>query len=72
MVVGYGSEFRHVGVFVGFLGFGRERERSRCRGIRFFFPCLYASRGKRRTHSVVPNGTILGFFSSSSSSSSFF
>jgi len=29
------------GVFVNFLGFGRERERSRCRGAQFFFPCLY-------------------------------
>jgi len=32
LVVGYGSKFKYMGVFVDFLGFGRERKRSRCRG----------------------------------------
>jgi hypothetical protein len=72
-MVGHGSYFRQVGgFFVNFLGFGRKRERSRCRGAQFFFPCLCTSRGRRRTHSVVPNSIILGFFLTVDETATFF
>jgi hypothetical protein len=48
--------------FVNFLGFRKEGERSRCKGAQFFFPCLCTSRGRKRTHNVVPNNIILGLF----------
>ena len=67
LVLGHGSEFRQMGGFIGFfwvLGEREiERERNRWRGTyAFSFP---ASRiqGKKKTHSVVQNDTILGFFS---------
>jgi hypothetical protein len=67
LVLGHGSEFRQMGGFIGFFWVlgerERERERNRWRGTYAFSFLASRIQGKKKTHSVVQNDTILGFFS---------